>query len=129
MALMQQPAVEAITLALDNGMVPRLSEESFGFDSELKHIYLQPGSDSYVDEQGAVQLYGDILLNTVIASPSHPRQLITITQDCMSGRLRSLDEVHLALERRLSNTIYIPLIVIILALLALLYWLNNYAFA
>lgn len=59
-----------------------------------------------------------------MASPARPRRLLAIAAGCIAGRYASLDDVHLALERRLSDTIYIPLIVVIILLLALLYWLN-----
>lgn len=125
MALMQQPAVEAITLALDpDGTVGHFDAQAIGFDPALKHIALHPWPQPRLDEQAAIARYGTLLKAAVMASPARPRRLLAIAAGCIAGRYASLDDVHLALERRLSDTIYIPLIVVILLLLALLYWLN-----
>ena len=125
MALMQQPAVEAITLALGpDGTVGHFDAQTIVFDPALKHIALHPCPQPRLDEQAAIARYGTLLKATVMASPARPRRLLAIAADCIAGRYASLDDVHLALERRLSDTIYIPLIIVILLLLALLYWLN-----
>lgn len=125
MALMQQPAVEAITLALGpDGTVGHFDAQTIVFDPALKHIALHPWPQPRLDEQAAIARYGTLLKATVMASPARPRRLLAIAADCIAGRYASLDDVHLALERRLSDTIYIPLIIVILLLLALLYWLN-----
>lgn len=125
MALMQQPAVEAITLAFaPDGTVGDFGPESLHFNPALKHIALHPAQQPRLDEQAAIARYGTLLEAAVVASPTRPRRLLAIAAGCIAGRYTSLDHVHLALERRTSDTIYIPLIVIILLLLALLYWLN-----
>ena len=115
MALMQQPAVEAIT---------HFDAQAIGFDPALKHIALHPWPQPRLDEQAAIARYGTLLKAAIMASPVRPRRLLAIAAGCIAGRYASLDDVHLALERRLSDTIYIPLIIVILLLLALLYWLN-----
>ena len=111
MALMQQPAVEAITLALGpDGTVGHFDAQAIGFDPALKHIALHPWPQPRLDEQAAIARYGTLLKAAVMASPARPRRLLAIAADCIAGRYASLDDVHLALERRLSDTIYIPLI-------------------
>ena len=127
MALMQQPAVEAIALlrdgySNDDGL---LDDASFVFSDDLKHISIVPQVSGTATERSDVMAYGDALLNALISAPSRPKRLTAIAQACIAGDIGELGELHLKLEKRVSNTIYVPLIFIILGLLALLWWLNK----
>ena len=51
---------------------------------------------------------------------------MAIAQSCINGEIEELDDLLLQLEKRVSNTIYVPLIVIVLALLVLLWCLNRF---
>ena len=129
MALMQQPAVEAIALlrdgySNDDGL---LDDASFVFSDDLKHISIVPHVSGTATERSDVMAYGDALLNALISAPSRPKRLTAIAQACIAGEISELGELHLKLEKRVSNTIYVPLIFIILGLLALLWWLNRSA--
>ena len=79
----------------------------------------------HATEQEVVAQFGEVLLNAIIASPHHPKRLIALAQQCIRGEITHLDDLDLRLERRLSNTISIPLIALILALLLLLYTLSH----
>ena len=125
MALMQQPAVEAIMFTFNHGKIGGLDEECFVFSDDFSQLHITPHDASTLDERGAIAAYGDVLLNCIIASPHHPKRLLAIAHDCIDGRMTSLDDLHLQLERRLSNTIYVPIILIILVSMGVLYWLNN----
>ncbi len=127
MALMQLQAVEAIALAMDNDRIGHFDENSFVFDHSSKQLHFMPQRGSLWSEKEAVKNYGDILLNTIIASPHHPRRLIDIARLCIEGSIDNLGDLHLKLERRLSDTIYVPLLTIIALLLILLWWLNAHA--
>ena len=72
-------------------------------------------------EREVVAAFGEVLLHAILASPHHPKSLLAIAQQCIRGEITDLDDLDLRLERRLSNTIYLPLIAIILTLLLLLY--------
>ena len=79
MALMQQPAVEAITLALGpDGTVGHFDAQTIVFDPALKHIALHPCPQPRLDEQAAIARYGTLLKATVMASPARPRRLLAI---------------------------------------------------
>lgn len=123
--LMQQPAVEAITLAFEDGWMGRVDEESFMFSDDFREILLFPHEDSKIDERAAIVAYGKALQRCVAASPHRPRHLLEIAHDCACGRVISLSDLHLQLERRQSAAIYTPIIVIILALLGVLYGLGH----
>ena len=126
---MQQPAVEAIALLRDgyindDGL---LDDASFVFSDDLKHVSIVPQVSGTATERGDVMAYGDALLIALISAPSRPKRLTAIAQACSAGEISELGELHLKLEKRVSNTIYVPLILIILGLLALLWWLNRSA--
>ena len=127
-ALMQQPAVEAIeTLregySNDAGV---LSDKSFVFSDDMKHVTVIPAAGGTATERDDIQAYGDALLNTLISTPARPKRLMAIAQSCINGEIDELDDLLLQLEKRVSNSIYVPLIVIVLALLVLLWCLNRF---
>lgn len=122
---MQLDAVEAITLAMSHGRVVRFDESSFTFDNSGSSLEFTPqceGND--LSEKEAVRTYGEILSHTITASPGHPRRLAAIARLCIDGDINNLEELHLRLERRISDTIYIPLLAFIAILLLSLWWLN-----
>lgn len=128
MALMQQPAVEAIEALRDgySNDAGLLREESFVFSDDLKRVTVIPATGGTTTERADIQAYGDALLNALISTPARPKRLVAIAQECVNGEIDDLDDLLLRLEKRVSNTIYVPLIVIILALLLLLWCLNRY---
>ena len=128
MALMQQPAVEAIEALRDgySNDAGLLREESFVFSDDLKRVTVIPATGGTATERADIQAYGDALLNALISTPARPKRLVAIAQECVNGEIDDLDDLLLRLEKRVSNTIYVPLIVIILALLLLLWCLNRY---
>lgn len=71
----------------------------------------------------AVQEYGEIMLKVLALHPN--ARLGNIAKDCVKGSYNNFNEVGLALERRISNTIYIPMLIIIALLIMLLAYLNN----
>lgn len=128
MALMQQPAVEAIEALRDgySNDAGLLREESFVFSDDLKRVTVIPATGGTATERADIQAYGDALLNALISTPARPKRLVAIAQECVNGEIDDLDDLLLRLEKRVSNSIYVPLIVIILALLLLLWCLNRY---
>jgi hypothetical protein len=129
-ALMQQPAVEAIMRARDddNGKTGVIDTSSFNFDDDLKYISVTPHGDTASSEADDVMAYGHALLATLDATPVKKPRVAAIATACVNGEYTLLGKVYLQLERHAGNTIYIPLIVVIIALLLLLYVLNNVVF-
>lgn len=125
MALLQQRSVAAIYEVRQKGETGTIDERSFVFSDDFRSMEIYPVGNTHADERQIVAAFGEVLLNAVIASPNHPKRLIKIANDCTNGEIRDLDDLDLRMERRLSDTIYIPLIAIILALLFLLYYLSH----
>lgn len=121
MALLQQRAVPAIARARDCGNLGGIDAASITFDTDFSHIEVTPAAGVVATEAEVVAMFGSVLLDAVLATGHHPRRLIAIARECVSGEISALSDLDLRLERRLSDTIYIPLIIIVLALLALLY--------
>ena len=125
MALLQQRAVAAIYEVREKGETGTIDERSFVFSDDFRTMEIYPVGDTSADERQIVAAFGEVLMNAVIASPNHPKRLIKIARDCTNGEIRDLDDLDLRMERRLSDTIYIPLIAIILTLLLLLFYLSH----
>lgn len=126
MVLMQQQAVEAIALAFqEEGRVGDFDEYAFEFDPQFKHTDFKPSTHEFINEATAIARYGKVLLATIEASPHKPRRLVAIARQCSGGQIESLNELHLQLQRSMSNPIYITLITLITLLLGLLWWLNQ----
>ena len=128
MALMQQPAVEAIEQLRDSysNDAGLLTDKSFVFSDDMKSVTVIPAVGGTATERDDIQAYGDALLNALISTPARPKRLMAIAQSCINGEIEELDDLLLQLEKRVSNTIYVPLIVIVLALLVLLWCLNRF---
>lgn len=125
MALLQQHAVEAIIQARERGETGIVDESSFVFSHDFRTMEVYTLLPNGASEREVVQAFGEVLLNAIIASPHHPKRLIAIAQACLQGHITDLADLDLRLERRLANTIYLPLIAIILSLLLLLYHLHH----
>ncbi len=125
MALLQQRAVAAITEARQRGETGAIDARSFVFDDDFRTLDIYPTGTTPATEREVVAAYGEALLDAVIASPSHPKRLIQIARQCISGEISDLALLDLRLERRLSDTIYLPLIAIILTLLFILYTFSH----
>lgn len=124
MALLQQRAVAAITEARERGETGAIDARSFVFDDDFRTLDIYP-TGTPATEREVVAAYGEALIDAVIASPSHPKRLIQIARQCISGEISDLALLDLRLERRLSDTIYLPLIAIILTLLFILYTFSH----
>ena len=124
MALLQQQAVRQLIDMRNEGETGHINAASLVFSDDLKQLTIYPTDSTYATEREIVVAYGEALMDAIIASPNHPKRLIAIAQQCIKGGIEDLDDLDLRLEKRLSNTIYVPLIVIILILLIVLYALN-----
>ncbi len=122
---MQQPAVEAVVMAFNENRVGAIDTTSFVFSENLHKLHIIPANDDSIDEKSAIRAYGHALMACITSSHTQPKRLIKIATDCINGHIDNFNDLHLALERRMSNTIYIPLIIILALLFALLWWLNS----
>ena len=75
---------------------------------------------SDIDFSVIIHSYGEILLAAANACPDKSRDTILLAAKCIAGEYKTFPELSLALERKRSNAVYIPLIIIIAALLAVL---------
>ena len=127
-ALMQQPAVEAIALAREQGWNAPLTPEAIIIDEDSKTVTIdttQSAATQQPSDLDDVRAYGKSLNLILEATPTSPRKLKTIATRCVNAKYGNLGEVHLALEKRVSNTIYVPIIIFIIAAMVLIWWLNK----
>lgn len=109
----------------------RLTPEKIMISTDRKKVWLEKTpleEESKViteDPTLIVKEYGNILLNVVEASPIPSKKLERIARNCISGELGSINEVQLAIEKRISNTLYTPILIAIAILLAILAYLNK----
>lgn len=75
---------------------------------------------SDIDFSLLIHAYGEILLAAANACPKGVGSAVNLAVKCMAGEYNTFPEISLALERKRSNAVYIPLIIIIAALLAVL---------
>ncbi len=86
-------------------------------------IMIAPKDDELQTEQDDLENYGRILKDA-ISTRSGNRGLHIVADKCLNGEITTIGELALCLEKRISNTIYIPLIVLIAGLIGVLIWLN-----
>lgn len=124
LAQMQEPAVEALMKAREEGLTGSITNGSFVLSSDFKAVHVRP-QPGHVSEAEAVAAYGNALLSCVVVYSHPPRALVTVATRCLTGQCGTLGEAHLLLERRISSHIFKLLIIVIVMLAALLCWLNS----
>ena len=129
-ALLQHPLVEQLIKWRDGNQACAvvLQPSTIAIDSENDRVALTPEAyrpGSPFDEEQVLKAYGSMLLQAL--QGSRQRSLVRIASQCACGDIGSLNDLYTQLERRASNFVYVPLIVVITALLALLWWLNSTA--
>lgn len=127
-ALLQHPLVELL-IKLRDGSSPcgvALSPDAIVVDDRNSLVTLtadarRPGEP--FDEGKVLRDYGTVLLQAL--AQSRQRSLAKIARQCADGGIDSLNDLYTLLERRAGNFVYVPLIALITALLAVLWWLNS----
>lgn len=127
-ALLQHPLVELL-IKLRDGSSPcgvTLSPDAIVVDDRNSLVTLtadahRPGEP--FDEGKVLRDYGTVLLQAL--AQNRQRSLAKIARQCADGGIDSLNDLYTLLERRASNFVYVPLIALITALLAVLWWLNS----
>lgn len=117
--MLMQPLVELLMQWRDGGNEIAnavLNEETIAFSHNFKHIHLLNASSN---EQNNVVAWGKVWLN-IIATTGSEKSIEKIAKQCAQGDITTLEELHLALERRINSFIYKLLLVIILGGLAIM---------
>ena len=103
---------------LKNG---QLTSKSIIFTSDYKNIEVFSAS---VNEQKNIKDWGDIILKVISQVGYNDKRLNMIASDCITGKIDSLEELHLQLERRINRSIYKLIIAIVLLGLAIMAIIN-----
>ena len=80
--------------------------------------------DSTPNYRQLIKEYGSILRDALAVTPNPSPRLEKIAHRCIEGDYESIPELQLALEKRISNTIYIPLLIILAILIFILAWFS-----
>ena len=117
--MLQQPLVETLIEWRDSDdkhQCGALSEETIAFAPQCKQMSLLAASSN---EQENLVSWGKMWLNVITCTGSE-KSLKKIATQCSTGEITTLEELHLALERRVNRFIYKLLLVIIIAGLAVM---------
>ena len=99
----------------------QLTSKSIIFTSDYKNIEVFSAS---VNEQKNIKDWGDIILKVISQVGYNDKRLNMIAGDCITGKIDSLEELHLQLERRINRSIYKLIIAIVLLGLAIMAIIN-----
>lgn len=94
-----------------------LTIDSIYLSPNMKDVDVRSASAS---ESKNVSDWGAIVLDVMKQINSNDKKLTKIANDCLTGEITTLSQLHLLLERRVSHAIYIILLIIIISGLALL---------
>ena len=110
--LLMHPLVELLMAWRENEEHEneRLNEDSIVFSSDFNEIAVTSASD---DESVNLQDWGRILSKVLQHISYHDKRLEKIASSCVNGKITSLDELHLQLERRVNHSIYKIIIAVI----------------
>ena len=99
----------------------QLTPKSIIFTSDYKKIEVFSAS---ANEQKNIKDWGDIILKVISQVGYNDKRLNMIAGDCITGKIDSLEELHLQLERRINRSIYKLIIAIVLLGLAIMAIIN-----
>ncbi|MDD2961855.1 MAG: hypothetical protein PHR45_07235 [Muribaculaceae bacterium] len=105
-----------------------LTAENILFSENYKSVYLRQleiNSPDEPDFNAIISNYAKILQNANKVAGMYDKNIEKISCRCLAGEFSSIPELQLAIERRLSNAIYIPLILFLALLMFILNWLSN----
>ncbi len=115
-ALLQSGLVDAMA---DSGVVPTI--DNVLLDVASRQVQLAgSASESVADERALVKGYGEVLMAAVGAMKYRSDRLVKIAVDCASGQIATIAQLQLVLERRRSAMLFVPLVLLVIALLAIL---------
>ena len=118
------PLVEQLIEIRDSDNISKngqLTSKSIIFTSDYKNIEVFSAS---VNEQKNIKDWGDIILKVISQVGYNDKRLNMIAGDCITGKIDSLEELHLQLERRINRSIYKLIIAIVLLGLAIMAIIN-----
>ncbi|MGN0230651.1 MAG: hypothetical protein ACI4A8_00425 [Muribaculaceae bacterium] len=115
-ALLQCGLVDAMT---DSGVVPTI--DNVLLDVASRQVQLADAAPlPAADECAMVKGYGEVLMAAVGAMKYRSDRLVKIALDCVSGEIATIAQLQLVLERRRSAMLFVPMVLLIMALLAIL---------
>ncbi len=118
------PLVEQLIEIRDSDNISKngqLTPKSIIFTSDYKKIEVFSAS---ANEQKNIKDWGDIILKVISQVGYNDKRLNMIAGDCITGKIDSLEELHLQLERRINRSIYKLIIAIVLLGLAIMAIIN-----
>ena len=118
------PLVEQLIEIRDSDNISKngqLTPKSIIFTSDYKKIEVFSAS---INEQKNIKDWGDIILKVISQVGYNDKRLNMIAGDCITGKIDSLEELHLQLERRINRSIYKLIIAIVLLGLAIMAIIN-----
>ena len=118
------PLVEQLIEIRDSDNISKngqLTPKSIIFTSDYKKIEVFSAS---ANEQKNIKDWGDIILKVISQVGHNDKRLNMIAGDCITGKIDSLEELHLQLERRINRSIYKLIIAIVLLGLATMAIIN-----
>ena len=118
------PLVEQLIEIRDSDNISKngqLTPKSIIFTSDYKKIEVFSAS---INEQNNIKDWGDIILKVISQVGYNDKRLNMIAGDCITGKIDSLEELHLQLERRINSSIYKLIIAIVLLGLTIMAIIN-----
>ena len=118
------PLVEQLIEIRDSDNISnngQLTTKSIIFSPDYKNVEVFSVS---ANEQKNIKDWGDIILKVISQVGYNDKRLNMIAGDCITGKIDSLEELHLQLERRINRSIYKLIIAIVLLGLAIMAIIN-----
>lgn len=127
LALMGQPAIEAMALMRCECHSGHIEAASLWLDAEAGSVAIKPvGTEPEAGAAADIAAYGLVLLKAIAASEHGGHSSLSrFASQCAGGRYSHWEDARLALERSESRGIYWAIIALVAALLAVLWWLNG----
>lgn len=122
----QYNLIDTIAFLQECGIPHKLDFSNLLINSEsgILKIIITDCTDKQTEESD-IKFFGTVLELMLGKIPGKHNRLNKIADKCIKGNYHNTGELQLELEKYSSNTIYIPIIVLLIILLSILYWVNK----
>lgn len=122
----QYNLIDTIAFLQENDIPHKLEYNNLMIDREsgILKIIITDSTDEQ-PEKNDIMFFGTILRLVLKKIPGKNNRLNKIADNCVNGEYQNIGDLQLDLEKYSSNSIYIPVILLLSLLIGILYWLNK----
>lgn len=122
----QYNLIDTIIFLHEYGIPHKLGYQNLLINRESGILKIIVTDFTYTHTEADDIIFFGTILNLLLGKiPGKNKRLNKIADRCIKGGYHNISDLQLELEKYTSNAIYIPIIILLIILLAILYWYNT----